>query len=205
VIWLVGGVALVVAGLAGVAMGRSRGWDAGLHRAVLAALLLPWAAQHGSLVRLSRSRALNPPDRAAAEAGLLPGDWVAPAVVAVALLACWLLPRRLRGASVLLPLLASALTWWVTLPLYAASRLRGWFFVTEGLAGPWPFVYHLAAAAFLAGWVLPTFAAGGEPGGPRGRAPSSAARGAMDGRVDRSSRAGGPAGPPDGPDTRPGG
>lgn len=204
-IWFVGGLVVAAAGLAGVATGRSRGWDAGLHRAVLAALLLPWAAQHGSLVRLSRSRALNPPDRAAAEAALLSGDWVAPAALAVALAACWLLPRRLRGVSVLLPLLASALTWWVTLPLYAASRLRGWFFVTEGLAGPWPFVYHVAAAAFLAGWVLPTFAAAGEPGGPHGRAPAAAARGAGSREGGGSSRAEGPASPPDGPRTRPGG
>lgn len=154
--WILGGIAVAAAGLLGAVMARRQGWDAALHRMALVALLFPWAAQHASLARLARSASLNPLGRSAADAPLLAGDWVAPAVLAVVALACLAWPRRLRAPSVLLPLLGSALVWWVTVPLYAGAMMRGWFFLTEGLAGPWPFVYHLAASAFLAGWVLPT-------------------------------------------------
>lgn len=156
VIWLGGGVAVAMAALVGVMMARRQGWDAALHRMVVVALLLPWAAQHASLVRLSRSRALNPLRRSVADDPLLAADWVAPLVLVVAVVACLAWARRLRAASVLLPLLASALVWWVTVPLYSGAMMRGWFFLTDALAGPWPFVYHLAASAFLAGWILPT-------------------------------------------------
>ena len=154
------------AAVAGVVTARRVGWDPALHRMTLVALLLPWVAQHGSLIRLSRSASLNPLGRAAGDGAVLSGDWVAPLVFAVLLAACLARPRALRAASVALPVVASALTWWVTLPLYAGVMQRGWFFLTEELAGPWPFVYHLAASAFLAGWV------GSRPGRVGSRLPA---------------------------------
>jgi len=165
VTWLLAGLAIVVSVVGGRLVRRLQGWDPQLHRMTLVVLLLPWVAQHGSLVRLSRNAALNPLGRRVADAALLPADWLAPLLLGLALGACLVRTRRLRGPSILLPLLGSALVWWVTVPLYARSMMRGWFFLTEGLAGPWPFVYHLSASAFLAGWLLPATepTGGGEP------------------------------------------
>lgn len=198
--WMLGGAAVVAAGLSGVVAVRRTGWDPGLHRMILVALLLPWVAVQGSLVRLSRSASLNPLGRRAADAAVLPGDWVAPLVLAALLVACLAWPRRLRAASVLLPLAGLALVWWVTLPLYASTAMRGWFFLTVGLAGPGPFVYHLAASAFLGGWVLPTLpgragarggVGAGPPGGRRGEPPAPEGDpGPRHGRGDGASRAG---------------
>lgn len=153
--WGLGALAVLLAAGAGGMVARRTGWEPGLHRMALVTLLLPWAALHGSMVRLSRSAALNPLGRDIAGAAVLPGDWVAPLVLGLLLAACLARPAALRRGAVLLPLVGLALIWWVTLPLYATSAMRGWFFLTAGLAGPWPFVYHLAASAFLAGWVLP--------------------------------------------------
>lgn len=156
VTFLVGGLAVACAALVGVFVVRRQGWDAATHRVALVALLVPWVAEHASLMRLSRSASLNPLRRSLGDASVLPADWAAPLLLGLAAGACLVWARRLRLLAVLLPLLAAALIWWVTVPLYAGSMMRGWFFLTDGLAGPWPFVYQVAASAFLAGWVLPT-------------------------------------------------
>jgi hypothetical protein len=153
---LLAGVAVACAGLVGVVTVRRGGWTPELHRMALVTLLVPWVAEHAALVRLSRSAALNPLRSSLTQSSLLPGDVAAPLILGAALAVCLLRPRALRSVSILLPVLGSALIWWVTLPLYASTAMRGWFFLTVGLAGPWPFVYHLAATAFLAGYVLPS-------------------------------------------------
>lgn len=159
--FFLGGLAVAGAALAGRVLVRRQGWDPATHRLALGALLAPWIAEHASLVRLSRSASLNPLRRSLGDPAVLPADWVAPLVLVLAAAACLVWARRLRLLAVFLPLLGAALVWWVTVPLYAGSMMRGWFFLTDGLAGPWPFVYQVASSAFLAGWVLPTL---GGPG-----------------------------------------
>lgn len=162
---------LVSAALAGVGVGwalrRRGGWSPGVHRMALTVLMIPWLVQHLSLARLARSPSLNPIRRTVGGVDLALADLMAPVLVAAALAVCFVWTRRLRLASAALPLLAELLLWWVTVPLYQRVTLRGWFFVTEGLSGPWPLAYQVAAAGFLAGFAGP---AGGsdaaEPGLP---------------------------------------
>lgn len=149
--------AAILAGWLGHLAQRSEGWSPGAHRAALVALLVPWFVQHASVARLARSPSLNPLRRAASESAVLAGDLVGPVLVGLGLVACLVWVRRLRGLSIFLPLMAESVLWWVTLPLYQRSTLRGWFFLTEGLAGPWPLTHHLAASAFLAGFTLPSW------------------------------------------------
>lgn len=160
---------MVAAALAGVVLLRRQGWDRASWRLALVALLLPWAAQHASLARVVRSASLNPLRRSV-EGPILTGDWVAPLVLAALLVACLALPRRLRVVGAFLPLVGAALVWWVTVPLYTGVVTRGWLFLPDVLAGPWPFLYHLGASAFLAGWVLPTL---GRDGSERDAGPGT--------------------------------
>ncbi len=155
--WVLGGGAVVAAGLAGVVLLRRQGWDRASHRVALVSLLLPWAAQHASLARVVRSPSLNPLRRSV-EGPVLAGDWVAPVILLALLAVCLARPRRLRAAAVLLPLVGAALVWWVTVPLYAGVVARGWVFLPDVLSGPGPFLYHLCASTFLAAWILPTLA-----------------------------------------------
>ena len=135
--------AVALGGGLGVVAGRRGGWSAGAHRLALVALMMPWFAQHASVARLARSPSY-----------VLLADLLGPVLVVAAVVACLVWVRRLRMAAALVPLLAEVVLWWVTIPLYHRLTLRGWFFLTEGLAGPWPFAYHVAAAAFLAGFAL---------------------------------------------------
>ena len=146
--------AVALGGGLGVVAGRRGGWSAGAHRLALVALMMPWFAQHASVARLARSPSLNPVRRAVEPADVLLADLLGPVLVVAAVVACLVWVRRLRMAAALVPLLAEVVLWWVTIPLYHRLTLRGWFFLTEGLAGPWPFAYHVAAAAFLAGFAL---------------------------------------------------
>lgn len=147
--------AVPVAWGAGYALRRRSGWQPDTHRAVVVVLTLPWWIEHLSVARLARSASLNPIQRSAAGFDLALADLLGPVVMLAMLGAVVAWPRRMRWPSVALPLVGQLLLWWVTVPLYQRLTLRGWFFVTEELAGPAPFAYHLAATALLLGFVPP--------------------------------------------------
>ncbi len=154
--WLLVGAAVVSAGAVGFLAHRTEGWSPELHRLAVVVLMLPWFAMQASVAHLARSASLNPIRRSAQPLDLLPADLAAVAIVVLLLTVTLVWARRLRIGAVLLPVIAYALTWWVTVPMYAALMMRGWFFLTESLAGPGPLAYHLSATAFLAGYVLPS-------------------------------------------------
>lgn len=150
---------LVTAALAGWATGRwarrSAGWSASQYRTMVVALTLPWFALHFSVARLARSASLNPVRRATEPWEMMLADAAGPLLMLALLATALHAGRRTRILGAALPLVGEMVLWWVSVPLYHRLTLRGWFFVTEGLAGPLPLAFNLGAWALLTGYVMP--------------------------------------------------
>ncbi|MDH5589541.1 MAG: hypothetical protein OEZ65_03455 [Gemmatimonadota bacterium] len=149
--WLL--MAVLGGAAAGGAVARVTGWDVLRFKALVSVLMMPVFVQQGALIRVSGHAILNPVRVGAEPWMVFLAHFGGPALVAGVFVWTLLGPPSSRYVAVLLPVAATAVTWWVSVPLGAWVTAGGWFTVPPVLRGVGVFAYSLAATCFIAGYL----------------------------------------------------